>query len=94
MTNMKNFIIIIILIVVSYYALKIVAANQTMKSMQACSRELQVKRPPGTKLFSNEAEAKEYSSELVDCIDKRNGFIASLFFSKDESMKSISFKKN
>jgi hypothetical protein len=87
--TLKRLLISVIALVCSYYALRFTASVQITKSFASCVTEQAV--PAGKKRFENEEEARAYANQLFDCMDKRHGFIARLFFDKQEASRNLAY---
>lgn len=85
--SLKKIILIAIFLVVGYTVLKITAAYQTMKHMDACGIELNLSNR--MKAAKTVSEQRETMLELINCMNERMTFPGTLFFDKEESIASI-----
>lgn len=57
--------------------------------MTKCMKTMSESKPKPN--FKNENEARAYVDELIDCMDKNNGFFARLIFNKEEEKRNVTF---
>jgi hypothetical protein len=89
--TLKRLLITIVVVACSYYAVRFFASMQIAASFSKCIQE--VKATPGQKGFKNEVEARAYANSLLECMDKKNGFFAKLFFDKDQEIRDFNYSE-
>lgn len=89
MPPLRTWIIAAVLGVGAWYAVKSYAAYQTLEQLQACGRQIDL-----SGRFKKAGAAAERRALLImeiECMDRKLGFPASLFFDKNAAIASIRF---
>lgn len=81
----------IAIIASGYYTLRAIAAVQIGRSFVPCVDE---NRFPDRSQFKTEEEAKAAADAVIGCMEKRNGFLARLFFDMSEARRDLTFTDN
>lgn len=79
----------ILLAIGAWYSLKTYAAYQTLAQLQACGKEIDLSKR--IKSARSETEQRALLVMEIECLDRKLGFPASLFFDKSEAIASIEF---
>lgn len=89
--TLRRLLISIVVVACSYYAVRFIASVQIAASFYKCNKE--VKSPPGQTRFKNEEEARAYANSLFECVDRKNGFLARLFFDKEQVNRELTYSE-
>ena len=84
----KKAAITLVVLVGGFYAGRTIAQIQLAKASVTCMKASESKPKVDLK---NENEARTFINELVDCIDKNNGFFGRLIFNKEEEKRNATF---
>lgn len=87
--SIRTLIIAALVAIATWYSLKTYSAYQTLTQLHACGKELDLSRR--IKAAKSPAEQREVMIMEIECMDRKLGFPASLFFDKSESIASIEF---
>jgi hypothetical protein len=89
--NVKKILVALVVAVIAYYGGRTLAAQQLAKLSVECMAEKKI--PERLKSVTSEDDARTLGTEIVECIDKRKGFLASFFFNKNEWLNSVRVTK-
>ena len=80
--SLKKIIFIAVFLVVGYYTLTFISGNQIAKHMNTCN--IQLHSLDRLKAAKKDIEKREIMINIIDCIDKKVTFPATLYFNKEK----------
>ena len=89
---LKRLLVAIIILVCGYYVLRTIAEVQIGASAAKCVKEDKfLGKSDG---FKNEEEARAVANAIFECMERRNGLFARLFFDKNKANRSLIYSNN
>ena len=89
---LKKVYIIILALICAWFTTKALAGYQTIKVLNACGAELNISNR--LKNAKSEVEYRNALISLIDCIEPKIPFPATLYYSREQSIASIKTKRS
>jgi hypothetical protein len=78
------------LAIVAWYGVNWYVGYQELRSAASCAREIDM--PSQQKAAKSDEQARVYAGRLLDCMEGKLGFPASLFFDKQKALATLKRK--
>jgi hypothetical protein len=74
-----------------HYTARFIFSAKIPMSFAKCFDE--VKSASGKKRFKDEEEARAYTKTLFKCVDRRNAFLAKIFFDEKQAGRELTYSE-